>query len=441
MKKLYTALLLLLLVSAVTFGQISGAVNTRMTLFDYVLGDEDEEDIWIYGLIHTAHITLTGSGSGGRFGGQIRITVDTDDYYGHVLERPWHKAFVWWQPHQQFRMFLGQDPDGQFETAVLAGYNFHEGDEQFIGVMVWDFWRAIFPGNWDTFGLAFTYRPIRGVQLNLIVPTGGPDMYEWPRHTNDHIQRLSTYREMFPWGLRFSGSAAIPDAGTVYFSYTGPFNFGLEADYVDVIRDDEGDFIHYGDIGVSFLLRGPVQGLQAQVGISTRIPSFADELWPVMAGVAAHYTNTFNLQNTRIDWGTKLRFGAAFNTSDSLGDDNFLQQSQRSYFGNDETKQKATFIHGNVMPWVKISDWNIFFDIGMTGLLNDIDSEKEFTLGWWLSPYVKIGPLKAGIHVMTVGDIDDQYGRRTTSAGWRARKVNEDNPVRITVPIAMEFQF
>jgi len=402
-------------------------------------------------------------------GGEVRLLVDSDAFRGQRTSSPSHrtyvhKANVWYQPHPQFRMFLGQDPDGLFDSAELAGYEFHQGDEQFLGVMIWDFWRAIFPGNWDTFGLAFTYRPVRGLQLNLIIPSAYPSVYEWPRHTNEHINKKMEYSDMFPWGLRLNGTAAIPDIGTIYFSYIGPMNFSERVgENEDLpIRDEDGDLIHYGDVGLSFLLKGPVEGLQVQVGGSTRIPAYGDMLWPVMAGVAAHYTNFGELFNLRFSWGIKGRFGAAFNTSHELGTYKYLQQSDRSRAGDDENRMqeiKGTFLHGNIMPWITISAWTINLDVGMTGLVTDTNKEKEFVSGWWVSPYFRVGPLRAGVHIMTIGDVIADPSQGTGNAGWRARKVNgnrfkqlresdgkrkdliRESPVKITVPIAMEFNF
>jgi hypothetical protein len=243
---------------------------------------------------------------------------------------------------------------------------------------------------------------------------------------------------MYPWGLRFNGTVNIPDIGsTVYFSYIGPEHFRHEArntsflrppstDYPDgQIGHDflDKDYEHYGDVGLSFLMRNLVPGLQFQIGGSTRIPVYDDTSYPIMLGIAAHYqTNTAGL-----DWGIKMRFGTAINTSELLGGDPRGYQYPDPYLQSGD----ALYMHGNIMPWIDLSGWRICFDVGMTALSFD----SEFLLGWWLSPYVKFGPFEGGIHVMTIGRPGVE------NAGWRARIVEKDSPVKITVPIRMVFHF
>ena len=451
MKRLIVLSLLFTMVVSAVFTQVSGLVDNRMYLLDAYFPEEGENELYdeygspmhIYGLISAANLTLTGTSEDRQFGGQFRVTVEYDTRE-NTLNWPWHKAYVWWQPIPQFRLFLGQDPDGQFENAVLAGYEFHQGNEQYIGVMLWDFWRAVFPGNWDTFGMAFTYRPIRELQFNLVIPTGGPEVLNWPRYTKEHVQRKVAWQNMFPWGLRLTANAQIPDIGSVLFSYIGPEHFKDDAlgiiplDYSG--EDPERVYNHYGDIGLSFLLKGPVPGLQVQLGGAVKIPAFSDlETYPVMLGLAAHYqTNLFGY-----DCGVKFRYGVSIHTLYDRGSSNFAMSP-----GED------IFLHGNIMPWIDISGWKIHLDLGMTGVANpdtlagskipDVTEDDKFIMGWWIGPYVKFRNFEAGVIVMTAGD-DKHFNSEKTAIndnmGWGIHKVAKDARIKLSIPIRMVFHF
>jgi len=450
MKRLIAVLLLLSMIVAAGFAQVSGAVDTRMYLLDTYFSDEEDfkQPLHIYGLISAASITLTGVNENRTIGGQLRLTVEYDTR-NSTLNWPWHKAYVWWQPVPQFKMFLGQDPDGQFENAVLAGYDYHQGNEQYIGIMLWDFWRAVFPGNWDTFGLAFSIRPIRELQINLIIPTGGPEVLKWPRHEKEHVQRKVDWRNMFPWGLRINATGLIPGVGSVMFSYIGPEHFATETpsegfEGSQGIKDRDGlRYNHVGDFGLSFLLNGPVPGLQVQVGASTKFRSYSDyDTYPIMLGLAAHYqTNTGGY-----DWGVKFRYGVSVNTTYKMGTSNFAM-SQGGEIDD-------TFMHGSVMPWINVRGWKINLDMGMTALVNKYGlahtnsrtgaTEDDKTLwGWWISPYVKYGPLEVGFHIMTAGDhahlgTDDNLN---DNAAWSIHKLFKEPKIKIAIPIRMVFHF
>lgn len=427
------------------FAQISGAVDTRMYLLDAYVPKDKEIDapLHIYGLISAAYLSLAGANEARTIGGQLRLTVEYDTRE-NTLNWPWHKAFVWWQPHPQFRMFLGQDPDGQFENAVLAGYDYHQGNEQFIGVTLWDFWRAVFPGNWDTFGLALTYRPIREVQINLVIPTGGPEVLQWPRHTKEHVQRKVDWRNMFPWGLRLTVTGQIPDIGKILFSYIGPEHFGQgEAKGIKFDPDEKNirdRYSHFGDVGLSFLLSGPVPGLQIQIGGSTKIPSYVDIIHPVLLGLAAHFQTNMG----GYDWGVKFRFGTSINTKYVRGNSNFAMG-----WGDDI---KDTFMHGSIMPWIIVRGWRINLDMGMTAVVNknglagrvtDATEDDKAIWGWWISPYVKFGPLEIGFHIMTVGDHTHLTSETSMNdnAAWSSHKLAKDAPIKIAIPIRMVFHF
>jgi hypothetical protein len=395
MKKLVVIAVVFALVAGTAFAEasVSGTVETRLYLVDTEFTDDIVANM--HGNIHTASITMTGANEDGTIGGQLRIRAENMTNYTPLR---FHKAYVWWKPVDQLRLFLGQDPDGLFETAVLTGWQFHQGNEEYIGFQAWDFWRGIFHGNWDTFGLAFQVYPVEGVNINLVIPTGGP-LDTWPRHQNEQVTRDVRLLNMIPFGLRLNANVAIPDIGTIYFSYIGPENY---SDEQGSDPDTENRYNHYGDFGLSFLLSA-IDGIQAQLGFSTRIARDSDAVkYPFNVGAAAFYKAG--------DWGVKFRVGAGIGTNGadykSGGDD--------------------TIVHGNVMPWFQVGNATVNVDIGVSANVSDA----ETLIGWWASPYLTVGPFQAGILFFTV----DGHGYNATTA-------RKDADIKFQIPIRMTIGF
>jgi hypothetical protein len=407
MKKLVAVAVVFVLVTGAAFAQLSGTIQTRFLIENPDLENADGSNIMMGGWIETASVTMTGTNEAGTVGGQIRIraenitsfikTSDDDDGdYGRF-----HKAYVWWRPIPQLRVFLGMDPDGLFENAVLTGWQFHQGGEEFMAFQNWDFWRTIFPGNWDTFGLSFTLYPVQGVQLNLVLPTGGPSVDKWPRHGYENVKRKLSLEEMFPWGLRFSGSVGIPDIGRVMFSYIGPANYDAQGGRAA----DDYDF--YGDVGLSFLLTA-LEGFQIQVGFSTKLAKYDDIEFPFYVGAAAFYTGA--------DFGVKFRVGAAIGCA---GSDN----KGVTYNGGD-----MNVIHGSIMPYFSLGGGRLNVDVGVTvNAKEDVDPY----IGFWINPYFTFGPLVAGLQIYTVG----------AAPGWQATVAYPEDSakVKLRIPIMLTF--
>lgn len=433
MKRIVVVLLMFALVAGATFADltVNGTVETRMYLLDRMIPENKKSATNIpltFGFIHTAAITLTGRNDSNTAGMQLRVRAEDitayisgDSLTGRNNGR-FHKAYVWWKPINQLRIFLGQDPDGLFENAVLTGWSFHMGNEEYIGFQNWDFWRDITHGNWDTMGLAFSYYPVEGVQVNLVIPTGGP-ADQWPRHQNGNgnadtpgtitgVTRAVSWENMFPWGLRLTSTVGIPDIGQVMFSYIGPQNYkGAMAPLGTLVIDGEylGDSQspHFGDLSLSFLLKGPIQGLQAQVGFSTKLARPDDDVdyakeYPFQLMAAAHYTSG-NL-------GIKFRVG------------------MHMY---DDSKKELNIVHGNIMPTYSFGAVKTALDIGLS--LNGSDDVKT---GFWITPYVTIGPFQGGILLYTVGGPGYQASvapGKPTSGG--------EPPLKIAIPIRMVLGF
>ena len=375
MKKLIAISVMFALLVGAAFAQVSGAVETRVRLAS---GSFEEDAKWTTsGGIEAAHLQLAGSSEDGTFGGLVRFrnidvmrngsvdiseyaityaewleimektnnfdpTPGSDDLKENVILFPeknesvdsgawFHRVFVWWRPIPQLRVFLGIDQDGMFGTDVLEGWAFHQGGESYITIHEWDFWRKVFPGNWDGFGMAFSVYPVRGLEVNMVVPLGN---LSWPQAIKSRVEQSTELAQMYPGSLRFMGAYAIPDVGRVFFTYNGPGSAYADA-------------ANYGQLGLSFLLTA-VAGLQVHIGGSTLIPK-EGEKEDINVGLAAHWSGE--------------GFGAKFRAAAVLGEED-------------------AYITANVMPWYALDKITAFLDLGL--------ATKGENLGWWVTPYIKM---------------------------------------------------
>jgi len=369
MKKIIAISVMLALVAGAAFAQtsVSGVIETRMTLINGSNAD-GAPPATIGGSVADGYAQLSGQDADGTFGGLVRVRANSNEF---------HRAFAWWRPIPQLRIFLGHDLDGLFGTDPLTAWGFHQGGEGYLNRHDWDFWRAVFPGNWDGFGAAFSIYPVPGAELNIVVPTGLP---EWFPGSTANANQTVALEDLIGY-LRIQGSYNIPDIGRVYLSYIGP-------------RAELDDY--YGQIGGSFLLTA-VPGVQVQLGVTAfLVNSDLNHDHPLLVGLAAHYAGG--------DYGVKFRAAAqiggyagnGFTTSDSW--------RFRPWITGWNPFTKGNAITFNVMPWYNLDFGRVFFDIGMDLVLPDVgDSYNLF----WVNPYFKksIGPgqINAGLMIVNNG--------------------------------------
>ena len=368
MKKLIAVFALIALVTGAAFADVSvaGAVETRL----YIRGNSDdfENSTKIGGLIGTAWMQLSGSNDNGSMSGTFRLRgqdiahivpsyASSDPNVGQEVFK-WHKAFVSWRPIEQLKLWLGQDADGLFEGAALAGWAYHQGSEEYLCVQHWDFWRLIYPGNWDGFGLAVSVYAVEDLDINLVIPTG--KAHGWPRHQNSQLEEAPKFIDMFVSGLKLTANYKIFGVGTVMFSWRGPYN---SADGYDLTNFNDRtsktfNYKEFGLLGLSFLLDGPVEGLKAHLGASYYINANDGVDSPINLGLTAHYQNG--------DWGAKARIGSVIQLRDAGG----------------------MYMSFSLMPFYNISKvGNLFVDFGMS--VNKPSSSEDAVVGWFLTPYFK----------------------------------------------------
>ena len=398
MKKLIAISVMIALIAGAAFADtsMSGNVEARLNLFMGEFGDHGEAYDGGYpkpvtqGSIASGQFKLSGASDDGSMGGAFRFR------YHYVADESfrWSQAFIWWKPFDQIRIWMGVDDDGMFETGQLTSWAFHQGTESYLVVHNWDFWRNIFPGLWDTFGVALSFYLVPGLDLNLVIPIGQSS--GWPRHHNGAVTRAMKIEEMYPGCLQLSGGFAIPDVGKILFAW-----MGSETSWFD---EDNAKF---GKIGASFYSGSIVDGLQFQLGASTNISKSADDGGadePISVGAAVHYGAG--------DFGVKFRIGSDIQTKEEGG----------------------MFLTFNIMPTYNVAGiGKICFDFGMS--MNKADNDADMENGFWINPYLK-APLSGGyfqIGLMVLSNIGGGQGG--------SHSVVVDDKPRVYLPMVMGFNF
>lgn len=381
MKKLIAFSVIFALVAGAAFAQVSGAVETRLFLADITFGDDVEAVT--RGDIGAAHIQLAGQNTEGTLGGLFRLR-NTDIVRGDAW---FHRVFVWWRPIQQMRIFLGIDNDGMFDTSSIAGWSFHAGGNDYMFNHHWDWWREVFPGNWDGFGLALSFWPIDGLNLNLAIPVGG---LGWPQATSAQVGTQRNLEDIYPWGLRLQGSYALPDIGLIQFVYNlGDKDTGMGDHFAN--NDN-----HWGRFGLSFLLNS-LDGMDILVGGSVVIPDGENDA-KIHVGAAFTYAGE--------GFGVKLRGAARI-----WGDD--------------------IFINANVMPVIELNPASVMIDIGISTAVGDNAPEDSF--GWFATPTLRL-PISGGLFSVGL-----QLYSNINMGGNINLSGNTD--VKLRIPMLLSFNF
>jgi len=291
-----------------------------------------------------------------------------------------------------------------FGTDAIAGWAFHQGGEGYFGVHDWGFWRGVFPGNWDNYGLALSLYLVPGLNLSFIIDA--QEGLETRRMISD-MQVSADYtisgvgKIMFNW----NGAGKIPN------DYNGPTDGSKPKE-----MNEKGDF---GNIGASFLLTA-LDGVQVQVGFSTEVygskydkdkkDANDDYIHPVKIGLGATYSGG--------------PFGVKFRGAYLLGRED----------GSNKDDSYLTF---DIMPYYAItSNITAYLDFGLAvDKKENVVKGKDSITGWWLTPYAKVnvGP---GKFQMGVTVLKNQDG-----LGQGAGKVKDLDYYTIRVPMSLVYSF
>jgi hypothetical protein len=412
MKKLIAILVVLTLVAGAAFAQavVGVTIDTRLS----IEGDTRETPTGqnyapgaptISGRIADAYFEASGENDEGTLGATVRIRANlhgalaSDD----TAIMDFHRAFIWWRPIPQLRIFLGKEADGMFSTGnALTDWAFHRGAENYLNYHDWDYWRAVFPGNWDDFGLALSVYPIEGLELNFVIPTGTGGWDDDANVSMAFDDRELYLEDIFQY-IRFQASYVIPDIGTIFFSWIGPQMHDRN------IHSVNG---HSGNIGASFLLTA-IDGLQVQAGFSTYLAKDSASNKPMLIGLAAHYEGD----------GFGVKFRSAFEIGGMLTGAVYSPGSWR--FGNNATVfTKGNAFQFNVMPWYNMDFMEIRCDIGFRMNMYDTTPVNALENSWYFNPYVRV-PIPGG----------------RFQAGLKVHGNNNDDHITYVIPMGLVFSF
>jgi hypothetical protein len=386
MKKLIAISVMLALIVGAAFAEtkVSGYVETRFQIGGTGNKTADGSGGWetpdprMGGQVANAYLQLSGQNDDGTLGGIFRLR--NEDI---VRAAPWfHKAFVWWKPIDQVKISLGIEQDGLFDTADFLGWGFHKGDNDYLFNHHWDLWRQIFPGNWDGFGLAFSFYLVDGLDINLALETGGVN---WPQASNAQVGKDEPITDskaakdgnysdgVLPGRLLLTANYSL-DFGKISFVYKGA---GITNEKGSVVGFDiEGD--NGGTVGASVLITA-IDGIQIKAGGSIILNNNLDKL--INAGLGATWQGE--------GFGVNARFG-------------YITQGEKN-----STGEAHNFITVNVMPFFNVGSGQVLVDVGITNDSKKATNYKgdETHLGWSVTPIYRLpidgGAFKVGLQLFS----------------------------------------
>jgi len=245
MKKLIAISVVFVLLASVAFAADVGA--TVFGKVDLISGNtEKDSKLGAGGGMGRIDFSASAENDDGTFGGWGRLR--TSGYGGSV--DGW--GLMWWKPIQQFKLQIGNNPDGIFDTSNVTRWGFYQvaGD---IGIVsenhAWDSspWTPgmhdpysdyVFYGGEGGFGLFLTISPIDALAINVILPYGS---YALAEDTFKKFLAQVTYDAdgIGKFALTYQGGLGEKDpvAGTVtpgqvYVTKDGSIEWASDADVV-----------------------------------------------------------------------------------------------------------------------------------------------------------------------------------------------------------------
>jgi len=450
MKKLIAISVMLVLVAGAVFAEttVSGQATTGLVI---VSGDDAKVTVGgkevstkpkTKGSIGDAQITLSGTNEEGTLGGNLRIKADE---VGLETGIGFANLFVWWQPIPQVKIFLGIDQDGKFGTDALEGWAYHQGAEGYMNNHDWGFWRTVFPGNWDGFGLALSVYPVEGLDINIVVPTGKT---AWRQNTINGIQREWRIDEMYIKGLRLNANYNIDGVGKIMLTYLGQNAVASsEQDYAFPLNGNADDTWEgnntKGLFGASFLLTA-VENLQVHVGGSIKIANddekcnwgaFAklideDCVSPTYIGIGATYSADA--------FGVKARAAYGMNQEFKLP-----KEITGLTYDLGGTSKDVSVFNFSVMPYYKLEKLTIFCDVGANMTLYSGDVKDQLDISgyteFFVNPYITV-PLSGG--KFQIGLKINNFSKNVELDGTVPGYLKETKShTTFSVPMAIGFSF
>jgi len=350
MRKVIAISVVFALIAGAAFAQtsVSGSISVRGKLIEDTFNDVDNTAVTT-GEVETAYVQLSGQNGEGTFGGLIRLR-------GEDGSGKFHRAFAWWRPIPQLKIFFGQDPDGMY--CPYNAWSFTQGEENYAHPHNWENWRAGagFLGNWEGFGLSFSIYPVQGLEVDITVPFG----------SNGAGGKSVNFNDLFFGSLELAVVYGIPDIGKVFLNVQGPGE--------DIFNDVKND--NYGRIGLSFQLTA-VEGIEVQLGFATTIPGEVTD-YPLNLGLIVNYTGD----------GFGVKFRSRVGINGTSGTDGTGIETGAGY-GKSQNYVDGGFVVGiGVQPWINLGPVTAYLNIGF---VSENDGNDNTVSQLYINPYIRMG--------------------------------------------------
>ena len=425
MKKFLAVLAVFTLIAGVAFAETSlgggFAYKAEIMKGDNIDGTDVQSGM---GLVDGS---LTARFSGDNWGGNLRFFA--------WPRKGWWQSYsagpgggtvygkIWWKPIDQFRVQIGHNPDGDWDTQAIGGWGFTEGAQDFVAIDNWvvdngalktklagesdtdrdtrfdgykEYFRiarqAGFSPKFDSIGITMSIYPADGVTINFGLPlTGGGH--------GDGSEAL--YRAMAYFNTNVG--IQIGDIGKANLSFVG--GEGL-------MENLKGNEKSAGTLYASFNLT-KIENLGVDLGVKFPLPykknddkTYADG---TSIGLGVKYASG--------DFGVKFRAGLQLPGTDKGDSD------------------KTSMLGFNVLPYISLLDGKLtaYLNTGLSFYLTKDSSDDDFTItGWFVNPYVKV----------PVGSLTFFAGLQLYGEAWSNEGPNAGDPLfKWAVPIGFTVGF
>jgi len=355
MKKLIAILVVFAMVATVAFAEtsISGSIETRWTIIQG--SDADNAPVTTEAKIHAGAIQLTGANDDGTFGGTFKLTyglgsTGNDITSGFRAER----AFVWWQPIPQVKLWIGEDGDGLMNSCGLTRWGHHKMDRG-ISVENWDDHNFLL-GNYDAFGVVVSIMPVDWVTLHIAMTLAAREAGA-PYGPIEYYDDSAAEAGLFQNGLQIQAVIAPEGVGKFFITYRQSAAGG-------------GWPIYSDRLGLTYQAASFVDGLQFEIGGNYDLSdgTLVGDNSPFRLGLGALYAIE--------DFGVKFRM---------------MMQPREVPNGTD-----WLWFRADLMPYYQFDFGTVFFNIRVA-------SRNADDINWHINPYLRLnvgsGDLRVGLLV------------------------------------------
>jgi len=437
MKRVIAILVVFALVAGAAFAEINfgGSFGYKS---DFLNGKSENDGSTTKGYdigssLGVVSATLDLNFSGDNYGGRVRLYANPARAYGTNGTPAWSGgpywvgapfAFAWWKPIEQFKIQLGNNPDGDWGTAAITGWGFNASAQDYVAIdndstyfqgytgdtfnntfnnyfAIWKVARAVgFYGGFKN-GLGLSVTPIDMIALNIGIPFGGDDgtskadgdgpTYDVFRklHVNAVFNLEGIGKATLSWQGRSSYPGIDQSPGSLYasFNLTAIENLGV-------------------DLGVGFDLPY-TDSTSEHVTYAVRAPSNGEI---VGDGISIGLGVTYSAG----DLGVKFRFGTLILPEDTEVD-----------------TDGYTMMGFGLLPYYSFGAVKAYLGLGMgIGVSEDKDDKSSY-VDWYVNPYIQV----------PAGGLTFWAGFKLEGASYKPTTGNSQSIVVWSVPIGISVGF